>query len=176
MSPDWAHLFGFGVSPLELVVRGTAIYWFLFLLFRFVLRRDIGSIAIADVLLVVLIADASQNAMAGGYDSISEGMVLVATIGGWNYLIDWLSYHSPLLRRVMEPAPLKLIDHGRLLRKNLRAEMVTLDELQAKLREFGIERIEDVSVATLESDGTITAIRRQPRDLPHAPRARKPGA
>ena len=55
---DLASLFSFHVSPLELVVRGSLIYWFLFLLFRFVLRRDVGSVGIADVLLVVLIADA----------------------------------------------------------------------------------------------------------------------
>lgn len=82
--PDWGALFSIGVQPLELVVRGTAMYWFLFLLFRFVLRRDVGSIGIADVLLLVLIADAAQNAMAGSYESITEGCLLVATIVGWN--------------------------------------------------------------------------------------------
>ena len=69
---DLAALFRITVDPLEIVVRGTVMYWFLFALFRFVLRRDVGSIGIADVLLVVLIADASQNAMAGGYASITD--------------------------------------------------------------------------------------------------------
>ena len=77
---DLAALFRITVDPLEIVVRGTVMYWFLFALFRFVLRRDVGSIGIADVLLVVLIADASQNAMAGGYASITDGCLLVATI------------------------------------------------------------------------------------------------
>ena len=79
-----SELFRFGVDPWELVLRGSAMYWFLFLLFRLVLRRDAGSIAIADILLLVLIADASQNAMAGGYDHVADGMVLVATIAAWN--------------------------------------------------------------------------------------------
>jgi len=177
MGVDWSHLFGFGVSPLELMVRGTAIYWFLFLLFRFVLHRDIGSIAIADVLLVVLIADASQNAMAGAYDSISEGCVLVATIAGWNYLLDWLSFHNLRLRRFLEPDPLPLVREGRLLRANMRRELVTVPELIAKLHEAGLERFEDVARATLESDGTITIIKREePRedeDVPRPPRKRK---
>ena len=64
-----SELFGLSVSPLELVVRGTAMYWFLFVLFRVVLRRDTGSLAIADVLLLVIIADAAQNAMSGSYQS-----------------------------------------------------------------------------------------------------------
>ena len=87
-------LFAVHVSVLELVVRGTVLYWFLFLLFRFVLRRDVGQLGVADVLLLVLIADASQNAMAGGYETITEGLILVSTIAGWNWLLDWLAYHS----------------------------------------------------------------------------------
>lgn len=59
---DWSALFAFDVSPMELIVRGTLMYWFLFLVFRFVLQRDIGSVGVADVLLIVLVADASQNA------------------------------------------------------------------------------------------------------------------
>jgi NTE family protein len=108
--PDWGALFSIGVQPLELVVRGTAMYWFLFLLFRFVLRRDVGSIGIADVLLLVLIADAAQNAMAGSYESITEGCLLVATIVGWNWLMDFATWRFASLRRLLEPRPLPLVD------------------------------------------------------------------
>ena len=156
---DLGELFRVSVSPLEIVVRGTAMYWFLFLLFRFVLRRDVGSIGIADVLLLVLIADASQNAMAGGYESITEGCLLVATIAGWNYALDWAAFHFPALRRVVEPPPLALVRDGRMLRKHMRRELVTPDELQAKLREHGIEDLAEVKVARIESDGEITVIR-----------------
>lgn len=174
MNLDWSALFGFGVSPLELVVRGTSIYWSLFLLFRFVLRRDIGSIAIADVLLVVLIADASQNAMSGGYDSISEGLVLIGTIGAWNYLLDWLSFHNPWLRKLMEPSPLKLVIDGRLQRKNMRTELITLEELEGKLRESGVDRLDQVASATLETDGTITVIKRKDDDTQRPRQAHRP--
>jgi len=63
--PGWQELFGLSVSPFELIVRGTVVYWFLVLTFRFVLRRDAGSVGLADILLLVIIADAAQNAMAG---------------------------------------------------------------------------------------------------------------
>ena len=74
MDLDWSALFGLSLSPLELIVRGTAMYWFLFLLFRVVIRRRVGAVGISDVLLLVIIADASQNAMSGDYQSISDGI------------------------------------------------------------------------------------------------------
>lgn len=153
------ELFRFDVSPWEMIVRGTVMYWFLFALFRFVLRRDVGSLAIADVLLVVLIADAAQNGMAGSHNSISSGVVLVATIAGWNYLLDWGSYHSERVRRFVEPPPLRLIRNGRVMRANLRREMITVDELRAKLRQQGVEKFSEVKSAYMESDGEISAIR-----------------
>jgi uncharacterized membrane protein YcaP (DUF421 family) len=153
-----ADLFRVTVDPLELVARGTLMYWFLFLLFRLVLRRDVGSIGIADVLLLVLIADASQNAMAGGYGSVTEGCILVGTIAGWNYALDWISYHLPLVRRLIEPPPLLLVRNGRINRRALRREMVTNDELMAKLREHGYERLEQVKAVRMEGDGEITVV------------------
>lgn len=154
--PDLGALFVFTVHPMEIVLRGTLVYWFLFLLFRFVLRRDVGSIGIADVLLLVLIADASQNAMAGGYESVGEGFLLVATIAGWNYALDWAGYHFPPIRRFIEPAPLPLIRDGRMLRKNMRQELVTPEELLAKLREQGVEDVSQVRSAFMESSGEIS--------------------
>ena len=151
-------MFQLTVDPAELILRGTAMYWFLFLLFRFVLRRDVGAIGIADVLLLVLIADASQNAMAGGYESVTDGFILVATIAGWNWLLDFAAYRFPAVRRLLEAKPLPLVRNGRLLRRNLRREFITVDELMAKLREQGVEKLEQVKAATMESDGEISVI------------------
>lgn len=155
-----ASLFSMTVDPVELVLRGTVMYWFLFLLLRFVLRRDIGSIGIADVLLLVVIADAAQNAMSGGYESITDGMILVATIAAWNWGLDRLAYRFPPVRRLLEAKPLELVRDGKLMRRNLRKEYITPDEIMAKLREHGIEKLDAVKVATMESDGEITVIQR----------------
>jgi uncharacterized membrane protein YcaP (DUF421 family) len=171
---DLAELFRLSVDPVEILVRGTAVYWFLFLLFRLVLRRDTGAIGIADILLVVLIADASQNAMAGGYESIADGALLVATISAWNYLLDWLSFRFEAVRRIVVPPPLALIRSGKVLRHNLRHELVTIDELKSKLREQGIERFEDVKAAFMESDGDISIIRADGGESPGPPK-HKPG-
>jgi uncharacterized membrane protein YcaP (DUF421 family) len=166
--PDLGALFDITVHPAELVVRGTVIYWFLFLLLRFVLRRDIGSIGVADVLLLVVIADAAQNAMSGGYESITDGIILVGTIASWNWLLDMLAYRIPAVRRVLEAKPLPLVRDGRLMRRNLRKEYITPDELMAKLREHGIGKLEEVKACTMESDGEISVIKyeSEARDRP----------
>jgi uncharacterized membrane protein YcaP (DUF421 family) len=166
--PDLDTLFELTVQPTELILRGTAMYWFLFALLRFVLRRDIGSIGVADVLLLVLLADAAQNAMSGGYESVSDGFILVATIAGWNWLLDLVAYRFPTVRRLIEAPPLPLVRKGRLMRRNLRHEMISVDELMAKLREHGIERLDQVKAATMESDGEISVIKHEgePRAQP----------
>lgn len=156
---DWGALFRLTVNPVELIVRGTATYWFIFLLFRVVLRRSVGAIGIADVLLLVLIADAAQNAMADDYKSLTDGAILVSTILGWNVLFDWISYRFPRIGKLVEPRPLALVEYGRMNRRHMREELVSEDELMAKLREQGIERIEEVKRAMMESDGVVTVIR-----------------
>jgi uncharacterized membrane protein YcaP (DUF421 family) len=155
---QWSEIFHFGVSPWELIVRGTVIYWFLFLLFRLILRRDTGTIGMADVLLLVLIADASQNAMAGEYKTVSEGAVLVLTLIFWNVAIDFAAFRFPALRTLVEAPPLKLIEQGRILHRNLRREFMSVDELMAKLREHGVDDVQRVRYAIMESDGTVNVV------------------
>lgn len=167
-----ADLLRFHVSPAEIALRGTAVYWFLFLLFRFVLRRGVGSLAITDILLLVLIADASQNAMAGGYDTVAEGALLVATLAGWNFALDWASFRWRWARRLVEPGAMPLVRDGRPLREQLRRELMTMDELRAKLRQQGIADLREVKLAAMEADGEISVIRREP-DAPAPPPNRR---
>ena len=160
MSLDWGEIFGISVSPLELIIRGTAMYLFLFLLFRVVVRRRVGAIGMADILILVIIADAAQNAMSGEYKSVTEGAILVGTIIAWNVAIDWLNFRVPALRPWLEPPPLLLIQNGRILHRNLRHEFVTEDELKAKLREKGVKDYSEVAEAHMESDGNVSVIKR----------------
>jgi uncharacterized membrane protein YcaP (DUF421 family) len=160
---DWSEIFGVRVHPLELVIRGSAMYLFLFLLFRVVVRRRIGAIGMADVLILVIVADAAQNGMAGEYRSVTEGFVLVATLVGWNMLIDSLVFRFPGLQRILEPAPLPLIRNGRVLERNLRVELMSEDELRSKLREHEVADPKEVETAYLEPDGHMTVFRKKRR-------------
>lgn len=154
---DWETMLVPSLHLGEVFLRGTVVYLFLFTLLR-VVRREAGALGISDLLVVVLIADAAQNAMASEYKSITEGLVLVATIVFWDYFLDWLGYRFPGVRRVLRPAPLLLIKDGRIQRRNLRQEMITEEELMGQLREQGVESVEQVKKSYMEGDGQISVI------------------
>ena len=160
MSVDWSELFKLSISPLELVVRGSAMFWFLFLLFRFVIRRRIGAVGMGDILILVIIADAAQNAMAGEYKSITDGFILVGTLIAWTVLTDWLSYQSKLLEKILQPPPLLLVRDGQIVHRHLRHEFVSEGELLSKLREKGVDDVSQVHSAYMETDGTVSVIRK----------------
>lgn len=160
LSVDWDKLFSFSEPVLETIMRGSIMYWFLFSIFRFIVRRDVGAVGIADILILVIVADASQNAMSGESTSVSDGMVLVATLIAWNMLFDWLSYRFKAFRRFAEPEPLWLVKEGRLQKRNMRKEFITEDELWSKLRQAGVESLEQVKHVYLEADGEISVIKR----------------
>jgi uncharacterized membrane protein YcaP (DUF421 family) len=156
---DWHTLLVPTNSLAEVVVRGSVIYLLLFFLMRF-MRREGGQIGLADVLIVVVIADAAQNGMAGTYNSITEGVTLILTITFWDYALDWFAYHVPAFGRLVHPPPLPLILDGRILRRNLRRELITDAELRSRLREEGIEDVCDVKICHMEGDGHISVIRK----------------
>ena len=158
---DWAEIFGLSVSPWELVVRGTAMYLFLFAIFRVVIRRRIGAVGMADILILVIVADAAQNGMSGEYRSVTDGCVLIATIVAWNVLIDWLTYRYTSLQKLLEPPPLLLIDRGRVQWRNLRQEFVSEIDLKTKLREHGVQDPGEVEKAYMEPDGQVTVIKKK---------------
>ncbi len=157
---DLAELFGLSTPFFEIILRGSVVYWFLFIVFRFVIRRDVGAVGLADVLIIVLVADASQNAMAGEYTSVSDGLILIATLIGWNLLLDWLAFHFRGIRRFAEPASLLLVLNGRLLPKNMRKEFITEEELWVQLRQHGVQRLDEVKAVYLEPDGNFSVIMR----------------
>lgn len=158
-SIDWAQMFIPSGNVLELIIRGTILYLGLLFFLR-VLRREAGELNRADLLVVILVADAAQNGMAGNYQSITEGLVLVATIFGWNFLLDWASYRWEPVRGLLNPAPLILIRDGRIIGRHLRAEMITRDDLMEQLREQGVESVSEVKRCFLESDGRLSVIRK----------------
>jgi uncharacterized membrane protein YcaP (DUF421 family) len=157
---EWSRVFGFETSLVELLVRGTAMYAFLFLLFRLVLRRDTGAVGMADVLVLTMISDAAQNGMSGDYRTVPEGMVIVGTLVAWTWALDAAAARSPRLRRLLQPPEVLLVSDGRLQHRNMRRESLSEADLRAKLREHGIEDASQVKRAYMEADGTISVIRR----------------
>ena len=155
----FSSFLAFSMSPLEIIARGTLMYWFLFLLLRFVLRRDTSSAGISGILFVVLLGDAAQNAMIGKGNTVADGAALICTLAAWNYLLDFLGYHFTLIAKLTDPPPLLLVRRGRLVRRNLRREHITREEVESELRIKGIEGFEGIKAMYLEGDGSFSALR-----------------
>ncbi len=171
---EWREIFVPEQPVAGIFLRGTVTYLMLFLILRFLLKRQSGVIGIADLLVVVLIADAAQNAMAAEYKSITEGGLLVLTIVFWNYFLDWLGYRFPAFQRIVRPPPLLLIRDGRMLPGNMRQEMITREELMSQLRQQGIERCDEVKECFIEGDGRVSVIKREKDAEPNKPREKVP--
>ena len=174
ISVDWLDLFVPTHSLAEMAIRGTLMYLALFLIFRFAVKRQSSAIGIADILVIVIIADAAQNAFAKDYKSITEGIVLVLTIVFWDFAVDYLGYHYKSFAWLSRPAPLPLVRDGKMIFRNMRTEMITSEELHSQARQQGIAGIEDVKLAQLEGNGEISFIKRDGNDdAPTGKRRRK---
>ncbi len=154
---DWSGMFVPSGSIVEIAIRGTIIYLALFLAMRFLPRRTAGAMGPSDLLVVVLIADAVQNAMSGGYESITEGAMLAFVIFGWATFIDWLDYKFPHLH-IAEAPETTLLRNGKFMRKNMERQLITEDEVMAQLRQHGQESPATVERVVMEGDGTISVI------------------
>ena len=158
---DWGKLFiPTGESLLEIFIRGSVMYLAMFALLR-LFRRQAGSVGIADLLVIVVIADAAQNGMAGEAKSITEALILILTIIAWDYFLDFLGSRSKFIAGILEPKQLLLIEDGKLLRRNMQKEMITYDELMSQLRQQGVESISEVKKCYLEGDGHFSIIKKE---------------
>jgi len=156
---DWAGIFRAETPLLEIFVRGTVMYLGILFLLRALLRREAGMVSLPDILMVVLLADAAQNGMADDYRSMTDGILLVGVIIFWNLFLDQLAFRFRAFARLIHPPPLPLIRNGQLIRRNLRRESISQDELWSRLRAQGVEQLSEVKAAYIEANGEITVIK-----------------
>ena len=157
--PDaWSDLFAVETPVLELVVRGTILYFTILALMRFMPRRTGGELATMDLIFLLLIAEAASNAF-GEYTSISEGLVLVVVLMGWNFIINAASYRFRFIEKLVSSPPIQVIRDGRMLRRNMRREFLTEEELMSSLRQQSIASVDEVKAAYIEGEGALTVVR-----------------
>ena len=159
---DWQSMFVPTESIAEIVIRGTIMYLAMYFLLR-IFRRQSGNVGIADLLVIVVIADAAQNGMAGDSKSITEAVILIVTIIVWDFFFDWLGFRSVLVDRLLSPDPLVLVENGKIIKKNLEKELITEDELMSQLRQQGHENLSNVKNVFLESNGHFSVLLRKRR-------------
>lgn len=172
---DWANILLPRTPLLETLVRGSVTYLALFAMLRFTFKREAGAASISTMLVIVLIADAAQNAMADDYASVTDGLLLVGVIIGWSFLLDWVSSRVRRMRTLTHPAPLLLVEHGHILEENLQREILTEEELWTQLRHQGVRTLDEVERAYLEGDGQVSVLKRAGTDQGRKQR-RTPGA
>jgi uncharacterized membrane protein YcaP (DUF421 family) len=161
------------VSPIELVVR-TAIIYLLFLVsLRIAGKRELGQFTLFDVALVLLAANALQPAMTGPDQSITGGVVILITIFSLNQAIAQARIHIPFVRRLLEFTPTVIGRDGEWLSDELGKQGLDLDDVEAALREHGLERVDQMKLAVLEEDGSISIVPTDAADNPTARRRRR---
>ena len=143
---------------LDVAFRSTVVYIFMIVAFRIFGKRELSQLSIADLVLIVLISNAVQNAMVGENTSLVSGITAATVLFSLNMLLGYLMFRSKRIRTLIQSEPVTLIYNGKIIEKNLNDVLLTLDELNSAIREHGVSKIEDVSLAILEADGNISVI------------------
>jgi len=151
------------VHWLELVLRAVIIYVFLLVLLRFTGKRQVGQLSPFDLVLLLVLSNAVQNAMNGGDNSLLAGMILAVVLVLLNSLVGLVTYKSKKLEALVEGRPEVLVHNGKLFEDVMQRERLTHHELNAALRAAGCASIEEVHYAILENNGHITVqVRKNP--------------
>jgi uncharacterized membrane protein YcaP (DUF421 family) len=147
-----------GSDILDVVLRTATVY--LVIVFGLLLlgKKELSQISVTDLVFILLISNAVQNAMVGENTTLGGGLVAAGVLFLLNFTFRRLNYSSKTLRKVIQGEPVLLIYEGNLNERNLKKESITEEELMAALREHGVDRIEEVKLAMLEIDGNISVV------------------
>ncbi len=152
-----------GTNLLEIVLRTAVIYVVVLIGLRLTGKREVGQMTPLDLVLLLLIANAVQNAMTGPDTSVIGGLTAAVSLFLINAILTRLVWKHKIFRRAVTGNPTLLIHNGALLEKNLEREHLAAEELQQALREHGVAHIGDVYIAMLEVDGSISVLRNDER-------------
>jgi uncharacterized membrane protein YcaP (DUF421 family) len=154
-----------------IALRTLIVYLAVLVLLRIAGKRELGQMSVFDLTVILLVANAVQNAMVGPDTSVLGGLVAALTLVVVNAIVAVGSVHWPTLARLVEPPPTVLVRNGAIDRRAMRRELVTREELDTSMREHGVDDLGKVTLATLESDGNISIVtgdehrHRRPRRL-----------
>lgn len=143
------------------ILRALTVYIFLMILLRITGKKQVAQFSSFDFILLLILSNAVQNSMNGGDNSLIGGLILATTLISFNWLMDYLGYKSKTFSRLTEGAPELLIHNGKVLQKVMDRENISKENLHAILRENGLNTINDVRYAVLESNGHISIIKKE---------------
>jgi uncharacterized membrane protein YcaP (DUF421 family) len=143
---------------LEIVGRSVVVYLFIVIAIRIAGKKEIAQLSVIDLVFILLISNAVQNAMVGPDSSLLGGLIAAASLFLVNIILKFITYRYKKANKTIEGEPVILIHNGKLIKKNLDKEKIPLEEIKASVREHGVEKIDDVNLAILETDGNISII------------------
>jgi uncharacterized membrane protein YcaP (DUF421 family) len=145
----------------DIIIRTTVVYVSLLILLRIAGKREIGQMTAFDIVVILTIANAVQNAMVGPDNSLVGGLIAAAVLVAINYVVAALGVRSRLFKSALRGHPTLLIDRGQFVMPNLRREEIDPDDVMMAMREHGIDSIDEVKLAVLETDGSISIVPRE---------------
>jgi uncharacterized membrane protein YcaP (DUF421 family) len=151
-------MFHLGTPIWQIAVRALAVYGAVFVGFRVLGKRELGQMTVFDLVLILLISNSVQNAMVGPDTSLQGGLVAAVVLLAANRLAAESRLRSPLFDRLFQGRSAVLVEHGQLVTGQLRKQRVAEEDLEAAMREHGIESLDQVELAVLETDGTISIV------------------
>ena len=156
-----SEMFELAVPWWEIVLRGSVIYFVLLVLIRLSGKRTVGQFTPFDLMVLVLLGDAVQGSMLGGDQSLQGGLILAATLLGWNRLMGLATSRSEVVAKLVEGTADILARNGEVYEDALKAADLTLDDLQEAMRDHSVAALSEIRLAVLEKDGTITVLPRK---------------
>lgn len=144
---------------METVVRAAAIYFFLLLIFRITGKRSLGQVTMFDFVLLLIISETTQEALMGDDFSVTNCFIAIVALFGIDMILTHVKNMSPAVEKILEDAPLVIVDNGRPLAERMKREDVDESEVLSAARSLrGLERMDQIKYAVLEKDGTISII------------------
>lgn len=143
---------------LYIILSSTAVYLFIVIAIRLVGKTEIAQLSVADLVFIMLLSNAVQNAMVGSDTSLMGGLVAAATLFAVNGIFKECMYRLPWFGKVMQGESLMLVYQGRINDANMRKAKLTTNELLEAIREHGVGKVSDVNLAVLEVDGNISVL------------------
>ena len=156
----------------ELIVRSAVIYFALIVALRLFGKRQIGQFTIFDLVLILLVANAVQPAMTGPDNSLLGGLIIIGSLVAVDGVVGLARARVPIVNQLLEPRPTVLAEDGKWQTKAMEEQDVTLEDGEMALREHGIADIEDVELAVLEADGSISVVTKDQSASGRRPRRR----
>jgi uncharacterized membrane protein YcaP (DUF421 family) len=143
----------------ELVIRGSCIFFFMFIILRIWGKKHLGEMTAFDFILLLFMSEAVQNSLIDDDKSILGGMIVISTFLFWNVLLNKITYYFHKMEKIIDGSPLVLIKDGKLFKEVMTKEELTDQELHQALRQGGVLNIEEVKQATIETNGHISVIK-----------------